>query len=155
MSGEDIAAKVAEIARTAMEEASSGDPLVQLVWIIQGLDLWHRSHGNMGHSFDDTVRYTLSRVLRLLRRDDEGWEYGTLCPEPVCTEPHPLRKGEQVEPGEKLMRRRPYREIEPGPWEPVPADLYKPLDELDGLPRGVVEHEARMDARAARVGMPR
>lgn len=38
---------------------------------------------------------------------------------------------------------------------PVQAGECSRLDELDGLPHGVVEHEARMDARAERLGMPR
>lgn len=38
---------------------------------------------------------------------------------------------------------------------PVEAGEYSHMDHLDGLPHGAAEHEARMDARAARLGMPR
>jgi len=65
-----IKARVASIVAETRATATSDDPLVQIAWIIFGLDMWHRTNGNMGHSPDLTVEYVTSRVLRLLARQE-------------------------------------------------------------------------------------
>lgn len=63
-----IEERVAEIVAESQTAGSSANPLVQIAWLIHGLDLWHRTGGRMGHTLTETVEYVTSFILR--NRDD-------------------------------------------------------------------------------------
>lgn len=57
--------KVSDIVHAAGTQTKSADRLVHICWLIQGLDIHHRSDGKMGHSLEKTQRYVISNILRL------------------------------------------------------------------------------------------
>lgn len=57
--------KVSDIVHAAGTQTKSADRLVHICWLIQGLDIHHRSGGKMGHSLEKTQRYVISNILRL------------------------------------------------------------------------------------------
>lgn len=73
---EAVDARVQEVINAASKTHVSDDPLVKIAWTIQGLDLWHRSGGSVGHTPRKTVEYVTSQILRMptatlgLTRDD-------------------------------------------------------------------------------------
>lgn len=52
-----------EIAKDATD---SNDPVVQIAWLAQGIDVWHRTNGKRGHSPNQARSYIISSVTRLL-----------------------------------------------------------------------------------------
>ena len=66
----------------------SDDEVVQIAWIADGIDLWHRSGGKHGHSPDTARHYIISSVTRLIeseasRRVDaaymDAWRDGAMA----------------------------------------------------------------------------
>lgn len=57
--------RIAEVLHTAKTQTKSGDRLVHICWLIQGLDLFQRSDGKMGHSLEKTQQYVISNILRM------------------------------------------------------------------------------------------
>lgn len=51
-----------ELIERAKSSANSSDPLIHLLWKIDGLDIWHRTGGKRGHSLEDCKRYALASV---------------------------------------------------------------------------------------------
>lgn len=60
----DIESRIRQAVGTANSATSSADPLVQVCWLISGLDLYHRSGGTVGHSLEEAQRYVVARILR-------------------------------------------------------------------------------------------
>ena len=62
------AEEIEQAIQTAIDEAKnttkSDNPVTHILWLVQGLDLWHRTNGKMGHSLDEVVRYVASSVIR-------------------------------------------------------------------------------------------
>ena len=50
-------------------ETKSGDRVVHIAWLADGIDLWNRSNGKFGHSPEDARRYIISSVTRLIRTE--------------------------------------------------------------------------------------
>jgi hypothetical protein len=61
-----IKERVEDALAVAEETTSSDDALVQLAWLIDGLDVRHRSGGTVGNTLDETKLAVLSRHARLL-----------------------------------------------------------------------------------------
>lgn len=47
----------------------TSDSVVQIAWLVQGLDVYQRSNGKMGHSLEKTMHYVISSVTRLLDKE--------------------------------------------------------------------------------------
>ena len=58
---EALIAKRIEIATT---KTKSDDPIVQIAWLAQGIDLWHRSDKKRGHSPEKAIGYIISSITR-------------------------------------------------------------------------------------------
>lgn len=56
-----LIAKRIEIATT---KTKSDDPIVQIAWLAQGIDLYHRSDGKRGHSPEKAMEYIISSITR-------------------------------------------------------------------------------------------
>lgn len=56
----ESAALLAERTKT-----SSPNPLVHIIWLMDGVDLWHRTDGKFGHAIEDARRYMASQLVRL------------------------------------------------------------------------------------------
>jgi hypothetical protein len=52
--------------KIASTESKSNDEVVQIAWLADGIDLWHRSDGKRGHSPAEAQRYIISSVTRLI-----------------------------------------------------------------------------------------
>lgn len=63
----DDAKFVVESAALLVErtKTSSNNPLVHIIWLMDGVDLWHRSEGKFGHTIEDARRYMASQLVRL------------------------------------------------------------------------------------------
>ena len=59
----EIDGAFAEISKSA-----SSNELTHIGWLVQGLDVWHRSNGTRGHSSADAARYVISNVVRLIHQ---------------------------------------------------------------------------------------
>lgn len=57
--------RILEVLHTAKTQTKSGDRLVHICWLIQGLDIHQRSGGKMGHSLEKTQQYVISNILRM------------------------------------------------------------------------------------------
>lgn len=55
--------------KIASTETKSGDEVVHIAWLADGIDLWNRSNGKFGHSHEDARRYIISSVTRLIRTE--------------------------------------------------------------------------------------
>ncbi len=53
----------------AATKTKSPDSVVQIAWLAQGIDIWHKSNGKMGNSPEDAQRYIISSVTRLLQQE--------------------------------------------------------------------------------------
>ena len=51
------------------KKTKSADPLAHLAWLVEGLELWHRSNGKHGHSPDDCKRFVISSAAHLLAKE--------------------------------------------------------------------------------------
>lgn len=52
---------------TALAESKKGnshDDIAHLLWLAQGIDIWHRTSGACGHSLDDAMKYLASSIVR-------------------------------------------------------------------------------------------
>lgn len=58
--------------RDAKDCGSSPDPLVQIAWLIHGLDLHHRTGGLHGYTLEKTVEYVTSSILKYEHRVTGG-----------------------------------------------------------------------------------
>ena len=58
-----------ERVKIASTETKSGDEVVHIAWLADGIDLWNRSNGKFGHSPEDARRYIISSVTRLIRTE--------------------------------------------------------------------------------------
>ena len=56
---------VDEILKEASSKTKSDNDLVHIAWLIQGLDIWHKSGGKVGHSLEKCQRYVLNRITNL------------------------------------------------------------------------------------------
>ena len=55
---------IEERIKVASTQTKSNDDVVQIAWLADGIDLWHRSNGKMGHSPADARRYIISSISR-------------------------------------------------------------------------------------------
>lgn len=60
-----ISERISDVLHAAHTQTKSGDALVHICWLIQGLDIHHRSDGKMGHSLEKTQQYVISNILRM------------------------------------------------------------------------------------------
>lgn len=58
---EHVSVLVENALRLAEETTKSTDPLVQLAWLIGGIDAWYKTDGAVGNSIADVQRGVLSR----------------------------------------------------------------------------------------------
>lgn len=52
--------------KTASTETKSDDPVVQIAWLADGIQVWHSSNGKRGHGPAETRRYIISSISRLI-----------------------------------------------------------------------------------------
>ncbi len=60
---------IEERVKIASTKTKSGDEVVHIAWLADGIDLWNRSNGKFGHSPEDARRYIISSVTRLIRTE--------------------------------------------------------------------------------------
>lgn len=60
-----IDSRISDVLHAAHTQTKSGDWLVHICWLIQGLDMHHRSDGKFGHSLEKTQQYVISNILRM------------------------------------------------------------------------------------------
>jgi len=58
----ELTQQIEEVLEEA-KKTKSDNEIVQILWLIQGLDLWYRSKGKRGHSLEKVQRYVASRLL--------------------------------------------------------------------------------------------
>jgi hypothetical protein len=52
---------------TALAESKnskSEDDIAHLLWLAQGIDIWHRTNGSRGHSLEDAMKYLANSIVR-------------------------------------------------------------------------------------------
>lgn len=57
---------IEERIKLASTQTKSDDDVVQIAWLADGIDLWHRSGGERGHSPAEARRYIISSITRLV-----------------------------------------------------------------------------------------
>lgn len=61
---QDADRRVNEVLELSKSKTSDSGPIVHILWLVEGLDLYHRTGGKMGHSLDDCKRYIASQIIR-------------------------------------------------------------------------------------------
>lgn len=69
MSDEELETLIQKRIDIADAKTESSDNVVHLAWLVQGLDLWHRSNGKMGHSPAEAQRFIISQATRLIESE--------------------------------------------------------------------------------------
>lgn len=60
-----------EILEEARTKTDSKDPLVHIIWLIEGVRVHQVTNGERGHSVEDCKRYVLSNVLALINQKEK------------------------------------------------------------------------------------
>ena len=68
-SEDELKKLIEERVKIASTGTKSGDEVVHIAWLADGIDLWNRSNGKFGHSPEDARRYIISSVTRLIRTE--------------------------------------------------------------------------------------
>jgi len=58
-----IKSRVEKVIEDTRSSSASTDPLVHIAWLVNGLDLYHRSGGTAGYTLDEAQRFVVSTVL--------------------------------------------------------------------------------------------
>lgn len=74
MTDEQLEELIERRIKMASTETKSTDEVVQIAWLADGIDLWHRSSGKMGHSPANARRYIISSITRLIASQKAIWE---------------------------------------------------------------------------------
>lgn len=53
----------------ATNHTKSKDEVVQIAWLADGIDIWHKSDGKRGHSPEQARHYIISSITRLLQSE--------------------------------------------------------------------------------------
>lgn len=69
LTDEAIQTLIDERFKIATTKQTSTDPVVQIAWLAQGIDLWHRSGQKRGHSPEKAMWHIISSVTRLIEEE--------------------------------------------------------------------------------------